>query len=146
MTSPPSPFSMFALIRHGAYQGYPDHLSEAGRITIESLAKSLKILGPWTSLQASPKIRTQETASIIAKALNLPIITDEALLEDGDPQAWLPPNVPNGTLLVTHAPTIRRIASRWLQALDLPEYQPLDVGTALIIDPEELSARLVGAS
>lgn len=134
---------MFALIRHGAYQGYPDHLTDAGRLTIESLAESLKILGPWTSLRASPKIRTQETASIIAKALDLPIITDETLLEDGDPSLWLPPNTFDGTLLVTHAPTIRRIASRWLRALDLPEYQPLDVGTALIVDPEELSARLI---
>lgn len=136
---------MFALVRHGAHSGYPDHLTEAGREAVRALAERLAIAHPWTALRSSPRLRAQETAAIIAKVLGLSIVIDEALLENGDTNYWMPPHHTHSTILVKHAPTIRRIASRWIQTLGLPDYQPLDVSTALLIDPERRDIKLLRA-
>ena len=71
------------LIRHGQTTGdvedryggdYDDHLNEEGKRQSQELADKLSSAG-IQKIFASPKIRAQETATILAKALNVPVET-----------------------------------------------------------------------
>lgn len=72
----------FYLIRHGAKQ----HPTE-DKFLIETGVKQAELTGDFlqdkniTALYASPLNRTQQTAKIITKFINLPIITDKRLRE-----------------------------------------------------------------
>jgi len=79
------------LVRHGAVEN-PDginygtlpgwHLSKEGESQIADLSLKIKDKGlKICSIVASPLERTQESASILAQALNVEIKTDERLLE-----------------------------------------------------------------
>lgn len=77
------------LIRHGEttsdiedrYGGdYDDHLTDEGRSQVETLAEKLKGLG-IEKIYASPKIRAQESAKIIADKLGVEIETEKDLRE-----------------------------------------------------------------
>lgn len=74
--------TMFYLIRHGQKQNRVEDklLSEEGVRQAEITGTYLNKL-TISSLYASPLKRTQQTAEIIAKYINLPIITDERLRE-----------------------------------------------------------------
>jgi broad specificity phosphatase PhoE len=86
------------LIRHGAYEN-PEHLnpgrlpgfplSSRGKQQIADLAKLLST-EPISSVISSPIERTLETAQIIAKKLNLPVTTDDRLLEVRSPFNGVP--------------------------------------------------------
>lgn len=77
------------LLRHGAYEN-PNNinpgrlpgfgLSALGRLQASRLAEFFS-KKPISSVFASPLTRTLETAEIIAKRLNLPVVTDDRLLE-----------------------------------------------------------------
>ncbi len=71
-------------VLYGRLDGY--HLSERGREMAERVAAHLagRLDGPRrdvTALFASPLTRAQETVAPIAAALDLPVTTDERLLE-----------------------------------------------------------------
>ncbi len=64
----------------GSKPGFP--LSERGRRQIKALADEIKAAGVKpTALFASPLLRTQQTAEIVSEAFDLPVKTDERLLE-----------------------------------------------------------------
>lgn len=81
------------LVRHGEvdnprdvlYGRLPDfHLSEIGKDRVNSIAEKLKNNHNIKKIYSSPLERTQETAEIIAKHLNIPkgeIIIDDRLIE-----------------------------------------------------------------
>jgi len=78
------------LIRHGQtewnalqkYQGHTDvHLNELGRKQATTAAQYLKDHEAIEALYASDLSRTRETAEIIGRSLNLPVITDSRLRE-----------------------------------------------------------------
>jgi probable phosphoglycerate mutase len=56
------------------------HLNETGRRQAEAVAQQLKV-APIQAVYSSPLERTLETAQALAAALDLPVQTDEALLE-----------------------------------------------------------------
>jgi len=77
------------LLRHGEYEnprylfpgrdpGYP--LSVTGREQVERTTAKLAF-GKIAALYASPLLRTKQTADILAKKLDLPVIYDDRLLE-----------------------------------------------------------------
>lgn len=77
------------LTRHGQTTGdledryggdYDDHLTDEGQQQSAHLAEQLNGKG-IVKLYASPKIRAQETATIISSRLNLPVVTLEAFRE-----------------------------------------------------------------
>jgi broad specificity phosphatase PhoE len=65
-------------ILYGRLDGY--HLSERGRAQAERVAEALADRD-IVVVMASPLQRAQETATPIAKRLNLPIVTDDDLIE-----------------------------------------------------------------
>jgi broad specificity phosphatase PhoE len=65
-------------ILYGRLDGY--HLSERGRAQAEKVAEALADRD-IVVVMASPLQRAQETATPIAKRLNLPIVTDDDLIE-----------------------------------------------------------------
>jgi broad specificity phosphatase PhoE len=65
-------------IVYGRLDGY--HLSERGRAQAEKVAQALADRD-IALVMASPLQRAQETATPIAKRLNLPIVTDDDLIE-----------------------------------------------------------------
>lgn len=70
------------LVRHGQKQNIPfdPPLSELGYKQAQVTAKHLKDT-PFKAIYASPKLRTMQTAEIIAKFHGLPVKTDEVLIE-----------------------------------------------------------------
>ncbi len=81
------------LIRHGAYENPQEimpyrmpgfHLSETGKSDIGKLAVTLR-QHTIEAVYASPLTRTQETAQILAKQYNLPVLTDNRLMEVRSP-------------------------------------------------------------
>lgn len=72
----------FYFIRHGTKESFPfdPPLTELGVKQAELTAKRLKNI-PFKTIIASHKLRTQQTAQIIAKHLNLPIFMDSRLQE-----------------------------------------------------------------
>lgn len=90
------------LIRHAAYAspehilpvrlpGY--HLSEAGKAAAEKLADTLRAF-PIRAVFASPMERTRETADMIAKPHDVPVVVDDRLLEvrspvQGKPESFM---------------------------------------------------------
>ncbi|MBP6945028.1 histidine phosphatase family protein [Patescibacteria group bacterium] len=127
---------MFALIRHGAYSIYPDHLTPEGEGMVLALAERLAALQAWTRICASPRIRTQETAAIIGRVLSLPVELDESLLETASHDAWMPPHdLSEGTILVTHVPVIREIGNAWAKHFQVSAPPTVGVSEGLLIDP-----------
>ena len=127
---------MFALIRHGAHQIYPDHLTSAGRVAVLCLAERLKHAGDWSIIKSSPRLRAHETADAIGGALGVSVQVDDSLLEMVDHDLWMPPyDIPAGTILVTHVPAIREIGMAWAQLFGLFELPRVDVAEGLLIDP-----------
>lgn len=126
---------MFALIRHGAHSVYPDHLTPEGEGMVLVLARRLASLQAWTRICASPRLRTQETAAIIGRVLNLPVELDESLLETADHDVWMPPHdLSEGTILVTHIPAIREIGNAWATHLQVSAPPTVGVSEGLLID------------
>ncbi|MDO8497402.1 MAG: histidine phosphatase family protein [bacterium] len=74
--------TIFYLIRHGNKKKQPGDygLSELGKAQSERTAKHLKIF-PIIAICTSPYARAQETAQIIARILNLPVIIEQSLKE-----------------------------------------------------------------
>ncbi len=72
----------YYLIRHGIKENIPFNppLTEKGKYLARLTAKHLKTVN-FKAIFASHKLRTQQTAEIIAKPHKLPIITDERLQE-----------------------------------------------------------------
>lgn len=127
---------VFALIRHGAHQIYPDHLTSVGKAAVLCLAERLKQAGDWSIIKASPRLRTHETAGVIGGALGVSVQVDDSLLETVDHDLWMPPHdIPAGTILVTHVPAIREIGMAWAQLFGLFELPRVDVAEGLLIDP-----------
>lgn len=78
------------LIRHGQtewnalqkYQGHTDvHLNELGRKQAATAAQYLKDHEAIEAVYASDLSRTRETAEILGRSINLPVITDSRLRE-----------------------------------------------------------------
>lgn len=78
------------LIRHGQtewnalqkYQGHTDvHLNELGRKQAATAAQYLKDHETIEAVYASDLSRTRETAEILSRSINLPVITDSRLRE-----------------------------------------------------------------
>jgi len=78
------------LIRHGQtewnalqkYQGHTDvHLNELGRKQAATAAQYLKDHETIEAVYASDLSRTRETAEILGRSINLPVITDSRLRE-----------------------------------------------------------------
>jgi phosphohistidine phosphatase SixA len=127
---------MFALIRHGAHDIYPDHLTPEGQLAITAFAQCLSLIHSWTHLKASPRVRTQETAAIIGRVLGLSVETDPSLLENVDHGVWMPPHpIVDGTLLVTHIPAIREIVTAWAEVFAIDRFPLVQVGEGVMIDP-----------
>lgn len=72
----------FYLVRHGQKEAIPfdPPLTTVGEKQAEITAGLLKDI-PFKEIIASPKLRTKQTAGIIAKPHSLPINTDERLME-----------------------------------------------------------------
>ncbi|HVF84287.1 MAG TPA: histidine phosphatase family protein [Sphingomicrobium sp.] len=77
------------LIRHGAHgdlgerltgRGHEGGLSEAGRQQVEALASELG-RRPISAIYTSPRLRTRETAALVATAVELPMHVEAALDE-----------------------------------------------------------------
>jgi broad specificity phosphatase PhoE len=72
----------FYLVRHGQKEAIPfdPPLTTVGVKQAEVTAEVLKHI-PFKEVLASPKMRTKQTAEIIAKPHSLPVHTDERLIE-----------------------------------------------------------------
>lgn len=70
------------LIRHGQKQRIPGNppLTEFGEKQAQATADYFASI-PLDAIIASPVLRTQQTAKIVADTLNMPIITDKRLVE-----------------------------------------------------------------
>lgn len=71
-------------IRHGARKimhGENTSLSSLGVRQAELTATYLSTLEDITLIYSSPSRRTQQTAEIISRVLNLPVVTDQRLIE-----------------------------------------------------------------
>src|SRR6185312_12529386 len=96
------------LLRHGEvhnptgvlYGRLPDyHLSELGRQMAQTVANHLKADGrDIVHLVASPLERAQETAEPVAEAFDLPVHTDERLIEADNQFEGLTFGVGDGSL------------------------------------------------
>jgi len=86
------------LLRHAAYENpkkiFPGRLPGYGlsRLGRQQASRLAEIISkkPIRAVFASPLKRTQETAKTIAQKLNLPVVTDERLLEVHSPFDGLP--------------------------------------------------------
>lgn len=96
-------------IIYGHLPGYG--LSKTGREQIDVAAKALSESGSFQALYASPLQRAQESASILSTQLELPITTDESLVETGIDgyQGELPSSLPQP--YITETPTHEGIES-----------------------------------
>jgi broad specificity phosphatase PhoE len=56
-------------------------LSDNGRDQIDHTAQLLKTLGPFDALYASPMQRAQESAGLVSQHLDLPVRTEETIIE-----------------------------------------------------------------
>lgn len=128
---------MFAIVRHAAHLAYPDTLTPEGQKAAVSLAEKLRTGANWRSIVASPKQRTRETAEILARELNKSFTLDERLLEAGDPGPWLPPQHPQGIILVTHLPMIRRLLVAWQTAFGMSPWTDVGLAEGCIISPRD---------
>ncbi len=127
---------MFALIRHAGYQIGNGSLTPDGVAESLGLAESLRQLGPWTELRASPSSRTMETAAIIAKTLAIPMTADDRIGMDGDLSDLLPPTEPHGLIFVSHLPILSRWLRFWSKAFDMEEPPITDIACGYLIDTE----------
>ncbi|MBI4280925.1 class I tRNA ligase family protein, partial [Candidatus Uhrbacteria bacterium] len=80
----------YFIMRHGesennvagiVTQNGESHLTELGKKQVQAAIQELKRQGSLDLIVASPVLRTQETAALISKALNIPIVTDERIRE-----------------------------------------------------------------
>lgn len=123
------------LIRHGKAEERPllslsakkdalRALTESGRREMRKAAKGLRKFAPDIDvLAASPLVRAQETADIVAKVFGVNQVLEQALLSPGaDAPAlldWLNAQAPDTTVaLVGHEPGLSQFATRLLSGKD----------------------------
>ncbi len=135
---------MFALIRHAGYHLGDGTLTPDGEQDILRLAEALASHGPWKEIRYSPSTRTQETAAILSKKLDLPAIVDQRIGMDGDLSDLLPPTEPNGLIFVTHLPILSRWLRAWAKVLGCEEPPLTEIASGYLLDGEARSMVPVG--
>ncbi|WP_263078992.1 phosphohistidine phosphatase SixA [Endozoicomonas sp. Mp262] len=82
-------------------------LTEQGRQQAASTAKKLQHLCPATRVLASPYLRAQQTGSIVAETMSLPLETLDAIVPEGNPFAVIEVLPDSGViLLASHMPLV----------------------------------------
>lgn len=135
---------MFALIRHAGYHLGNGSLTPSGAEDVNVLGEVLRGSGPWSEIRCSPSTRTQETASILSKILNIPITVDERVGMDGDLSDLLPPTEPHGIIFISHLPVLSRWLRAWSKALNKEEPPLTEIACGYVIDIEAKTISLVG--
>ncbi|MBW1722937.1 MAG: phosphohistidine phosphatase SixA [Deltaproteobacteria bacterium] len=120
-----------------------EHLSEEGRLRIQVSARAMNRLGIRPDLiLASPKERSRETATIVARELDLP---SDRIIETEKVKAMTPPEETlsflekygdrQAVLITGHLPSLARIASRLISGGDEVSIR-IENGGILRIDVE----------
>lgn len=114
-------------------------LTESGRREMRKAAKGLRKLAPDIDvLAASPLVRAQETAEIVAKIFGIDDVLEQPLLTPGaDAPAmldWLEDQEPDATVaLVGHEPDLGLLAS-WLLSGNGATFVTLRKGACALIE------------
>lgn len=129
---------MFALIRHAGYQFLSGSLTSDGIRATEDLAHRLQATSiPWEGIWTSPTTRTQETAQVISKNLQIGIDIDERISIQGNCVELLPPEEPRNKILVSHLPVLTKMLRFWSRYCRQEEPHLPEVGHGYLIDPEQ---------
>lgn len=127
---------MFALIRHAGYQIRTGTITENGAQAILGLSRRLQsIPAIWKTVRVSPTTRTRETGLIISEELGIPLEINEQLITGGSVVSFIPPNEPEGVILVSHLPVITHLLIAWSRSFHQEEPPFTEVGTGYLIDP-----------
>jgi phosphohistidine phosphatase len=138
------------LIRHGKAEERPllslsakkdalRALTESGRREMRKAAKGLRKFAPDIDvLAASPLLRAQETADIVAKVFGVDEVREQALLSPGaDAPAlldWLESHAAESTVaLVGHEPDLSQFAT-WLLSGNEASFVTLKKGACALIE------------
>lgn len=127
---------MFALIRHAGYRLASGSLTPDGERMTGVLAEQLRQQGGWHEVRVSFTERTQETGTILAQALNVPMVTDDRIGMDGDLQDLLPPTEPHGIIFVSHLPILTKMLRAWAKRFGFDEPPLTEVARGYLVDPE----------
>ena len=137
------------LVRHGAYR--EEDLTEIGRDQIKRLAEVLRSIVKESSvlIMSSPKIRAEQTAQIIADALNVSFESNEAFDEFGS-MDWLEEAVEmidskkdeaESIIITTHSVQVAEIPSTFSNAVWATKIHPrnlcLEYGQAWVLNCED---------
>jgi phosphohistidine phosphatase len=121
-------------------------LSKEGRKMMKGVAAGLRQLVEEIGLiGASPLLRAQQTAQIVARAYNdLPVVTVEDLLPESDPPAlmnWLRQHSTVGVVaIVGHQPNLGRVVTWLMSGVKDPRVDLTKGGTCLLEFSASVSA------
>ena len=128
---------MFVLIRHAGYHMMNGSLTPDGIAVAKELAQKLRNFGiPWKGIWTSPTTRTQETALVISKELQIAMHIEERVGMDGNVVDLLPPAELNGKIIISHLPVLTKILRIWSRAFHLDEPPLIEMGHGYLVDPE----------
>lgn len=120
-------------------------LSKEGKKMMKHVAIGLRELVKVDVIGASPLLRAQQTAQIVAKAYNdLPVVTVEDLLPESDPPAlmtWLRQHsTVDVVAIVGHQPNLGRVVTWLMSGVKSSRVDLTKGGTCLLEFSESVSA------